>query len=411
MRALRLVPPVLFSATALIVFLRSLHFGQARSYTLFNSDALYPFAFARDLLDGARLSGWSVPPAPAWVPDLVLAFWGVSLADALRLPPFYAVYISGTLFALLLVAVYGSFFAALRRTDPDAPSPWPAVLWPAALIFLAGATAAEGSLFPWLLVPSFHVGAFLFWPVLAASGVCLLSRRQIDGGSVVSARDMMLVFALVLMGFLGTLSDLFFLLYAWLPLAVAVPLCFPMSRRVVLLWFGSAVLVVFAALWFEGVIDRALVLAPARPNFRGAVSTRGLLAFFEYLGAFFTDAPWQMGAIFAAAAVAAAAVVRGGSGVLRFFALMFVLQALFVLAGSFLANFTRGVETTLYRYLAYLYPAAIFFLWGRSTPGVRWRRWCPGCVRRALRLPWCSKHWCYTGRPERRRRICNWHVV
>ncbi len=362
--ALRLVSLVLFPVAALFAFLRSLHFDFARSYALFNSDAFYPYAFARDLLDGARMSGWSVPPAPAWVPDLILAFWGVALTDALGLSPFYAIYITGALSAALLVFVYVAFFAALRSVEPTAPAPGPAALWPAGWIFLAGATVFDGSLFPWLLVPSFHVGAFLFWPVLGALSVRLLSR--LEDGEILSARGRMLLITLGLTGFAGTLSDLFFLLYAWLPLALAVPLCWGGKRgwRVSLAWFGGALLVVFAALVFESVfVDRWLVLAQAQPNFKGAVSTRGLLAFFEYVSAFFAGVPPHLGVLFAAACLLAGLVAWRGSGVLRFFAMMFVFQAGFVLAGSFLANYTRGVETTLYRYLVYLFPAALFFLW------------------------------------------------
>lgn len=198
-------------------------------FFFYNADALYLPALIKDILSGAALQGWKLPPAPYFFPDLPLFFLFQVLLGDFR-PAVLA-------YSLAQAAGLGLAWQALGRAALKENARWLNGWFPAALgLLLALAASGRFNLFLPAALSAHHTGTLLTALLaLACLAAWLTSPHK--------------VFWLVLAGllvFLGTASDSLLVLQFVLPVGLAA-LLLGLARRTSQRQIGLLLLVLLAA--------------------------------------------------------------------------------------------------------------------------------------------------------------------
>jgi hypothetical protein len=191
---------------AVLLALQVLALGTRHFHDQVNSDDLYPYVFAQDVLHHRwSLPGWTLSSAPYYFPDfsLLTVLVGVTGWAGASIPA-YAV-----LSALLLALAAGWL---LKEIDATRSAPW------LRGFILVNAIVALGFL-PhldrwvwWQFAPGFHGGAVLVTTLVAALAAMEMNRGPSRGRLV----------TLTLLLWLGMWSDSFVIVEAVIPLAAAL---------------------------------------------------------------------------------------------------------------------------------------------------------------------------------------------
>lgn len=225
---------------------------------LLNSDVLYPYLFARDLLGGVSIRGWNPPPAHCLFPDFFLVLISVSIVDFLQGDAVWAVILAGGLLGLTWMIAYAWLFRVLARYSGRELHPEQQLriklIAPlaGALLFAWIALGPGVNILAFLFAPTFHAGAVLMLPI--CTGLTLIALHS-------SGRTRALaLFGLALVITLTSASDRIFYPGCLLPLVLIPPL---LGRRTFsdLAWLGAAVVVgVLCGEWLNARIGDLLVL-------------------------------------------------------------------------------------------------------------------------------------------------------
>ncbi len=216
------------SIVLLLLSLFSLHnairTGNLDPNLFFSSDALYLPAVYRDLVQtGYGLSGWKAPPAPSFVPDMLLMFFSMSVSSMHSVYSAVRIYAIGMI--LLLIISIKIFYRSVVQTELEranaSPGPpeniYNSLFFPSGFSLLIGAIvtgsmlAHRGSFLsapplPFFTVGSFHGGVIVL-SVLALSVLIRIMHQP-------NTQLYILYFILV---YLGLISDSFFIVYFIFP--------------------------------------------------------------------------------------------------------------------------------------------------------------------------------------------------
>jgi len=191
---------------AAFLILQILALGTRHFHDQVNSDDLYPYVFAQDVLHYPwSLPGWTLSSAPYYFPDFTLLTLLVGVTGwAGGSIPAYAV-----LSALLLAVAVGWL---LKEVDPKSGGPWLRGFVAVNAIVGLGFLPQLDRWIWWQFAPGFHGGA-----VLVTTAVAALAAMEMNRGP---SRARLVLLTVLL--WLGMWSDSFVIVEAVVPLAAAL---------------------------------------------------------------------------------------------------------------------------------------------------------------------------------------------
>jgi hypothetical protein len=203
-------------ALAVVVAYCGLAVGRVSLDVIYHADALYLPALYRDLATGQDLSGWSLPPAPYFFPDMLLFFGLNILLGDFRL----AILAYGLTQVLLFILGLISLSRLITSLNPHVPS---FVLLAGALFFLYY-YAARFHILSLTLVSAHHFGVIVVGTGCLAILTSTFEHPHIDGKVVLH------VLMALLFSALTVASDMLYVIHFLVPAMLSVCLLLALTE-------------------------------------------------------------------------------------------------------------------------------------------------------------------------------------
>lgn len=218
-----------------------------------NSDSLYPLVLYRDLfIDGFSLSGWVLPPAPYFFPDLFILFPLIYILPAMG--------IAMIGYGLFVISINITFISKLLHPlIHNRTISLTAALITNLLIMSFMHTSRGLQLAEIILLPSFHGGAFVAGLILLMSTFSQSMYKH----------PMLYYSSIFLITFFSAVSDLIFIVQFIIPLIITA-ICFypflPISKRQLL--FTNAILILSTLIgrFFISTLITKRIITVIKPN-------------------------------------------------------------------------------------------------------------------------------------------------
>ncbi len=218
-----------------------------------NSDSLYPLVLYRDLfIDGFSLSGWVLPPAPYFFPDLFILFPFIFILPGMGI----AVIAYGLFVFSINITFISNLFHSLTHNRTVSLI---AAFITNLLIICFFHTSRGLQLAEIILLPSFHGGVFI-------AGLILLFIIFFQS----KLKQPLLYYSSIsLITFLSAASDLIFIVQFIIPFIMTSSIFYrslPLSKRHVLITNAIVILSTIAARIFISTLIAKRIITVIKPN-------------------------------------------------------------------------------------------------------------------------------------------------